>query len=143
MSKEERKRLEEVMVPVAMRVLEGLLVEEGVRTAVLASRQVIEAKMRRLVRTAVIPEHGEGRRIYSARERASQGTLSYVRTVGAQALFVGELGQHEYVSITTNWISSWLDANREWKKVGLVNVWRCGGALVAIGDENLESIRIR
>lgn len=142
-NKEERRRLEQVMVPVAMQVLEGLLIDEGVRVAVLASRQIIEAKVRRLVQTATIPEHGEGRRIYSARERASQGTLSFVRTVGAQALFVGELGQHEYRSISANWKSSWADANRGWKKVGAVEIWRCGGALFAVGDRNLDGARVR
>lgn len=80
-------------MPVAMQALEGLLVEEGVRAAVLASRKIIEAEVRKLIRTASIPEHGEGLRIFSARERASQGTLSYVRAVGTQALFVGELGR--------------------------------------------------
>jgi hypothetical protein len=142
-NQEERRRLEKVMVPIAMQALEDLLVEEEVRTAVLASRQTIEAAVRRLMRTVTIPEHGEGKRMFSARERASRGTLSYVRDVGVQSLFVGEVGRHEYFSISANWESNWSNANKEWKKVGTVDIWRCGGALLALGDKNLDGINIR
>jgi hypothetical protein len=142
-SKGERKRIEGVVVPIAMQVLEELLVEEEVRTAVLASRQHIEAAVRRLVRKATIPEEGEGKKTFLARERATQGVLSYLRDIGNQALFVGELGRDEYSLISARWNPNWSSANKEWKKVGSTDIWRCGGALFAIGGKKLEGMSIR
>lgn len=142
-SKYERSKLERVLVPAAMQQLEDLLAEEGVRTAVFASPTMIEDELKKLIKNASIPEHGEGRRIFSARERASSGALSQVRAVGAQALFVGDIGPAEQASISAKWEPLWSDANQPWKNIGSMNVWRCGGAFFAIGDNDLDGTRFR
>ena len=142
-NKQERSRLERILVPAAMQQIESLLVDERVRTAVLASPTLIEQELKKMVRHASIPERGEGERISSARDRASTGSLCYVRAIGAQALFVGDIGQGEQATISSEWEPNWKEANQPWKRIGGVDVWRCGGAFFAIGDKGIEGTRFR
>ena len=142
-SKYERNQLERVLVPAAMRQLEDLLVEEQVRTAVLASPKLFENELKKMIRRANIPEQGEGHRIFSARERASSGALSYVRGASPQALFIGDISSTEQTTISENWNLDWSNANQPWKRIDSVNIWRCGGAFFAIGDDRLTGIRFR
>ena len=142
-SKYERNQLERVLVPAAMRQLEDLLVEENIRTAVLASPKLFEIELKKMIRGASIPEQGEGYRMFSARERASSGTLSYVRGTGPHALYVGDISPVEQTSISANWTSNWQNANQPWKRIDSVDIWRCGGAFFAIGEDRLNAVQFR
>ncbi len=142
-SKHERNRLERILVPAAMRQIEGLLVDEKVRTAVLALPQMIEHELKKMIQHASIPDHGEGQRFFSAKEKAMSGTLSHVRAVGAQALYVGEIGPAQQTSITEVWESRWENANKPWRTIDSVDLWRCGGAFFAIGDDNIGEIHYK
>jgi hypothetical protein len=64
-SKYERRHLETILVPAAMDALEGLLAETGIRTGVLTSPELIHEELRKMIKYARIPEHGEGEKILS------------------------------------------------------------------------------
>lgn len=133
-SKHERRLLDDVLIPAAMSQIEDLLVDEKIRTAVLASPKEIEQEIRRIIKRAVIPEHGEGKKLLDARARASFRSRSKVRTIGAQSLYFEDISRENEASITAKWEPRWEDANKPYGVSDSIKRWRCGGAIFSIGD---------
>ncbi|MBS0261354.1 MAG: hypothetical protein JSS02_05305 [Planctomycetes bacterium] len=78
-----------------------------------------------------------GRRLSSAKAAAASGELAFLREVHDRALFLADLPWESRRQITTDWQPAWEGANRQYGQVDNVPLWRCGGALFALGPAQL------
>jgi hypothetical protein len=118
--------------------LEEVLSDEGLETGSLTPPQAVEKEVKRLLYRVVPPEQAEGQRFFEARSRSAQGTLSRVRSVGADTLYVANLPLDTYAELRSQWRADWENANRPWGRLDGTALWRCGGAIFCVGREHLE-----
>ncbi len=137
----QQRQLEQNVLSIALEELEELLIEEGPEVAVLASKQAIGEEIRQLLLTVTIDD-GEGQRFFSARQQAAAGGLSHIRFIGTQSLLIGDLDRQSRNAITTSWKPNWEAANKPWRRIGELSLWRCGGAVFAVGSRQHKGIRI-
>jgi len=123
--------------------LEGLLENAGPRPAIAASRSRLSEEISRLLAESVVAEKVEGRRFFEAKQRASEGILSHIRTAGGRSLMIADLDDQERMSISAEWTSNWESASSPWGIVDGVPVWRCGGSVFALGERTADGRRIR
>ena len=138
----EQQKIEQQILHIAMEQLEELLIDEDARLAVLASRELIEKESRQIIKKLVIPEHFEGQRFFQARKSSSVGILTHLRLVGAQSLLVGDIDGKSRHDITNSWNPNWEVANRSLRNIEDLSLWRCGGAVFAIGDKSYDGTKI-
>ena len=140
LSKTARENLEEAIVSVCMAEVEGLLIDESLQAAILQSKDVIEDKLRKYARRALIPERRDGSIMIDALIESSGGKLKKLRPVGAEYLYIGALTPQIYGALVRSWQRSWSSACVPFGS-SPVPLWRCGGALFALGDEHLDGLR--
>ena len=139
----QRKMLEVRISSLAEEELEGLLENAGPRPAIAASRSRLSEEISRLLAESVVAEKVEGRRFFEAKQRASEGILSHIRTAGGRSLMIADLDDQERMSISAEWTSNWESASSPWGIVDGVPVWRCGGSVFALGERTADGRRIR
>jgi hypothetical protein len=138
LSGSERRDLEVALISAAMQEVENMLVDQELKVVMLQSRETIEHQLAKLVKK-VRPKDGfKTRRLFGAIGAGAPEGLARVRSIGAGAIFASKLSTREYVNVTTEWTQDWEMANQAWATVEHTPIWRCGGALLAISDDNLD-----
>lgn len=133
-----RKIVQEMLIEAAMLEIEALLSESATKQAVESSREQIASEMARLVQAVRYSGPEVGRRFFEIKREASVGILSKVRQFGADWIFMANLEMRHDAMLRSAWTSDLGRVDLPVAAVDGFNVWRCGGALFAIGPETLE-----
>jgi hypothetical protein len=137
LSRYERKHLEAALIAAAMRELENMLLDQNLKVAVLQSRRSIESRVTKMVRRIKPNEGIKTRRLFSVLGKVERDGMQRVRSIGTGALFADKLSASDYGELTTGWSRRWETACKPWGTIGDTPLWRCGGAVLAIGAEDL------
>lgn len=142
-SKQERRNLEVALISAAMQEVEGMLVDQELKVVMLQSRDIIEHQLTKLVKKVRPRDSFRVRRLFGALGDNAPEGLTRVRSIGAGAIYASKLTTREYVAVTTEWTQDWEMANQHWGTIEDTPIWRCGGALLGISDDNLDGRIVR
>jgi hypothetical protein len=137
-SKEERRKFELALVSAAMQEVESMLMDQELKVVMLQSRELIERRLARLAKKARPRDGIKSRRLFGILGESAPEGLARVRSLGPGSVYASKLTTHDYVGVTTTWTKDWERANENWARVDDVPVWRCGGALLAVSEKNLD-----
>ncbi len=143
LSKNEMKIYKERLTRNAMEEIEGMFLNNNLKTCVFQSRKEFEDKISILAEDIRISDTDKvGRRLFDALACSGNNGLTRIRDIGANTLYIWNMSEKAIFETSQRWIeSSWDTANRSWKDIGGVKVWLCGGAVFAVG-KNLDGTRI-
>jgi len=132
-----RQETKDYLIQLAMEEVEGLLAESLMDVAQGISRESFFETLQSLVRTSYVPEEGEGKRFFEAKQRAI-GEAATLRHVGGRPLIVINLGPEDRSQIDRTFRRDWKQASRPWIPTGTRTyrnrepLWRCGGSVFGI-----------
>jgi hypothetical protein len=128
----------------------ALLVETGEGAASSSDREAISAAVDQLLqkigkqkRKGNELESLRGRRFVQAKAEAAEHRLSWLRRSGTGMICLADLPKEEIGKIREQWTSDWSRANVPWRVLENTQLWRCGGAVVCTGDDQLMGRDIR
>jgi hypothetical protein len=149
-SREERKPTVLQLRRTAEEEIPGLLAEAGQPPSDDDSRKPVASAVEKILdriekrRPRKLTDRmTTGRRFVAAKEAATESRLTTLRQVGERILYLADLPYEERERIDSDWQPAWNDANSPWGRVANANLWRCGGALFAIGSHELDGIDVR
>jgi hypothetical protein len=129
-----RKDAESRLVAAALREFSVILRDELRRSVAIGDEDIapyLEKAIQRLPRDLQLP----GRRTREARDTSElTNALAPIGSVGGQQIFMANLPETDEKQLATRWRADWADASRPWKIQEGVELWRCGGAVFAIGN---------
>jgi hypothetical protein len=88
-------------------------------------------------------ERLQGRRFIEAKAEAAEHRLSWIRRSGTGIIYLADLSREEIRKIGQQWTSDWSRANIPWGVLDDSRLWRCGGAVLCAGDDQLMGRDIR
>lgn len=133
-----RKEVQEMLLEAAREEVESLLAEAATKQAVESSMKQIESELKNLVHATKYSGLQVGRRFFEIKRDSTVCMLSKIRPFGADWIFMANLELRQDALLRSGWFA---DLNRVISPVASVDgfeVWRCGGALFAIGPEKLD-----
>lgn len=137
-----RSEVQGMLLEAARQEIEALLAEAATKEAVESSRKQIESELKQLVHATRYSGPEVGRRFFEIKREASFCTLSKVRPYGADWIFMANLDFHQDALMRSAWSSDIKAINSPVVTIDGFDVWRCGGALFAIGPERLEGRKV-
>ena len=107
----------------------------------LAVHRAIEKILSRLQKkrwTRPGAEEAVGRRFMEAKQQAIEGRLSKLRRVADKWLLMADLPPDQQSDVRGRWNINWERASSPWGVVDGIELWRCGGAVLCYGPEDLH-----
>ena len=117
--------------------LSELLSYADAELAVRNSQAILIEEAERQVRQMIFPEVYDGRRLLTAKERAAEGLLSEVRRIGNKSVLLADLDHDARAQIDNSFVPDWTQAPLHWGAVEELKLWRCGAAVLGLGDQRL------
>jgi hypothetical protein len=143
--KSEGQRLKSSLESQARAEVEGLLSEASEEPSSIHDVQPISEAINRIVtslasrkRASRFSEDKVGTRFRAAKESAAECRLSRLRGSGDSTLFLADLPRNSIRQTRHNWVPDWAAASNPWGQVRGTPLWRCGGAVICTGSEELE-----
>lgn len=78
-----------------------------------------------------------------AKQQAIQSRLSAIRGFGESTIYLADLTEADISRIRRDWNPDWARASLPWGMIDRTELWRCGGAVICLGDSELEGREIR
>lgn len=137
-----RKEVEHRLIAGAMDTFQGVINNELLDSVGVNDEEIspyLEQAIRRLPRELHLP----GRRTRDARKATLEsGGFTPIGSVGAQQIFMSNLPESDETKLTNEWSSDWSRAAAPWDVQNGVTMWRAGGAVYTVSDQDLSGVPV-